>query len=147
MLETPHALVGMLVAAVIPNPWISLPLAFLSHFLVDMLPHWNWEPDTRPLSLLGIVLDLILLEILIGYMAFQSPLKLNLAAGAFFAILPDLLLAPYIFFGFNHPLIKKLCNFQKSIQNKTPVLPGIITQIILSAICLLILKSFPRPIF
>ena len=140
MLETPHALVGMVVAAAIPNPWISLPLAFLSHFGVDMLPHWNWQPDARPLSLLGIVLDLILLEILIGYLAFRSPLQLNLAGGAFFAILPDLLEAPHIFFGFNNKHLQKLCDFQKRIQNKIPVLPGIITQIILSVICFLILK-------
>lgn len=140
MLETPHALGGMVIAAIIPNPWISLPLAFLSHFAVDMLPHWNWKPDARPLSLLGIALDLILLEILVGYLAFQSPLKSNLAAGAFFAVLPDLLLAPYIFFGFNNRHIRKLCQFQKSIQNRAPVLPGIITQLLLSALCLLILK-------
>ena len=141
MLETPHALVGMVIAAAIPNPLLSLPLCFLSHFGVDMLPHWNWKPDARPLGLLGIILDLILLEILIGYLAFRSPLQLNLAGGALFAILPDLLEAPYIFFGFNNSYLKKLCDFQQSIQNKTPALPGVITQIILSAICLLILKS------
>ncbi len=141
MLETPHALVGMVLAATIPNPWVSLPLAFLSHFLVDMLPHWNWQPDTRPLSLLGIVLDLILLEIILARLSFQSPLQLNLAAGAFFAILPDLVEAPHIFLGFNNRYLKKLYDFQKSIQNRAPVLPGIITQLVLSAICLLILKS------
>ncbi len=141
MLETPHALVGMVIAATIPNPWVSLPLCFLSHFVVDMLPHWNWEPDTRPLSLLGIVFDLILLEILIGYLAFRSPLQPNLAGGAFFAILPDLVEAPHIFLGFNNKHLQKLCDFQKSIQKRAPVLPGILTQLVLSALCLLILKS------
>ena len=131
----------MVIAAAIPNPLVSLPLAFLSHFAVDMLPHWNWEPDTRPLSLLGIVLDLILLEILVGYLAFQSPLQLNLAVGAFSAILPDLLEAPHIFFGLNNKYLQKLCDFQGRIQNRAPVLPGIITQFLLSALCLLILKS------
>jgi len=130
----------MTIASRIPNPLISLPLAFLSHFGVDMLPHWNWEPDARPLSLLGIVLDLILLEILTCYLAFQSPLKLNIIGGAFFAILPDLLEAPYIFFGHNNRFIKKLCDFQYRIQNRAPILPGIVTQLLLSALCLLILK-------
>ena len=140
MLETPHALVGMVIASIIPNPWVGLPLAFLSHFGVDTLPHWNWEPDARPLSLLGIVLDLILLEILIGYLAFRSPLRLNLAAGAFFAILPDLVEAPHIFLGFNNRYIQKLMRFQKNIQNRAPVLPGVITQLVVSALCFLILK-------
>lgn len=141
MLETPHALVGMVIASIIPNPWVGLPLAFLSHFGVDMLPHWNWEPDARPLSLLGIVLDLTLLATLAGYFAFQSPPHPHLSAGAFFAILPDLLEAPYIFFGLNNRHLQKFIRFQKRIQKRTPVLPGILTQIILSAICLLILKS------
>jgi len=139
MLETPHALVGMLVVTLIPNPLVSLPLAFLSHFAVDMLPHWNWEPDARPLSLLGIVLDMILLEIITARVAFQSPLSLNIAAGALFAILPDVLEAPYIFFGLENRYIKKLTMIQKNLQNNVPIVPGIITQIILSAVCLLIL--------
>ena len=141
MLETPHALVGMVIVAAIPNPLVSLPLAFLSHFAVDMLPHWNWEPDARPLSLLGIVLDLILLEILIGYLAFRSPLQLNLAAGAFFAVLPDLLEAPHIFLGFENRYLQRLLQFQKSIQNRAPIFPGIVTQVLLSGLCLLILKA------
>jgi hypothetical protein len=139
MLETPHGLVGMVIAAIVPNPLIGLPLAFLSHFVVDMLPHWNWEPDARPLSLTGIILDLILLEIFVVRFAFQSPLQLNIAAAAFFAILPDLLEAPYIFLGFNNRYLKKLCDFQKGIQNKVPPIPGILTQLLLSAICLLVL--------
>ncbi len=139
MLETPHALVGMLVVTLIPNPLVSLPLAFLSHFAVDMLPHWNWEPDARPLSLLGIVLDMILLQIITARVAFQSPLSLNIAAGALFAILPDVLEAPYIFFGLENRYIKKLTVIQKNLQNNVPIAPGIITQIILSAVCLLIL--------
>ena len=141
MLETPHALVGMVIAAAIPNPLVSLPLALLSHFVVDMLPHWNWEPDTRPLSLLGIILDLILLEILTVYFVAHSSQPLTLATGSFLAILPDLLEAPHIFFGFHNKYLQKLYDFQKSIQNKATVVPGILTQLLLSALCLLILKS------
>lgn len=141
MLETPHALVGMALVTLIPNPLISLPLVVLSHFVVDMLPHWNWEPDARPLSLLGIVLDLILLEILTVYFITYSSQPLILAAGSFLAILPDLLQVPYRFFGNNNTLTRSLVRFQKSLQNKVSVLPGILTQILLAAICLLILKS------
>ena len=140
MLETPHALVGMAVVTLIPNPLISLPLAFISHFIVDMLPHWNWKPDTRPLSLLGIILDLILLEIIAVYLIARSSQPIILAAGSFFAILPDLLEAPYIFLGFENKYLQKLLKFQKSLQNNVSVLPGILTQVLLAAICLLILK-------
>lgn len=36
-----HAAVGMGIAKLIPIPWISLPLAFLSHILLDLYPEWT----------------------------------------------------------------------------------------------------------
>jgi len=140
VLETPHALVGMAVVTLIPNPLISLPLVLISHFIVDMLPHWNWKPDTRPLSLLGIILDLILLESIAVYLIVRSSQPIILAAGSFFAILPDLLEAPHIFLGFENKYLQKLLRFQKGLQNNVSVLPGIITQVLLAGICLLILR-------
>jgi len=36
---TPHLIFGAAIASKISNPFLALPLAFLSHFLLDMLPH------------------------------------------------------------------------------------------------------------
>ncbi len=41
-----HALTGAIIGAVIPNPWLALPLAFLSHFVLDALPHYDVPGDT-----------------------------------------------------------------------------------------------------
>ena len=41
MLETPHVAVAAAIAYKIPDPTISLPLVFVSHFVFDMYPHWN----------------------------------------------------------------------------------------------------------
>ncbi len=41
MLSTQHLLVGAVIVKTIPNPLISLPLAFASHFLLDSIPHWD----------------------------------------------------------------------------------------------------------
>ena len=41
MLLLPHTIVGATIAAKIGSPWLALPLAFLSHFAADLLPHWN----------------------------------------------------------------------------------------------------------
>lgn len=35
-----HAAVGIGIVKTIPNPWVSLPTAFLSHILVDLYPEW-----------------------------------------------------------------------------------------------------------
>lgn len=141
MLETPHALVGLVIAVSIHNPLVGLPLAFLSHFAVDMIPHWNWEPDSRPLSLAGIALDLIMVEVLTAYLFLQRGHDLTIPAAALAAILPDLIEAPAIFFGHNNLFVKKLMAFQARIQNRVGVLPGIVSQVLIVAVCLLILRS------
>jgi hypothetical protein len=35
-----HMSVGIAIAKLIPNPWIAIPLAFLSHFFLDLYPEW-----------------------------------------------------------------------------------------------------------
>jgi membrane-bound metal-dependent hydrolase YbcI (DUF457 family) len=42
MTATAHALIGGAIAASIPNPALGLPLAAISHPLVDMIPHWDF---------------------------------------------------------------------------------------------------------
>ena len=39
MLYTPHFLTGAVILKYIPNPAVGLPLAFLSHFVLDAIPH------------------------------------------------------------------------------------------------------------
>ena len=36
-----HATVGITMAKIIPNPWISIPVAFFSHIIVDLYPEWT----------------------------------------------------------------------------------------------------------
>lgn len=38
-----HAATGALVAAAINRPILSLPAALLSHFVIDVIPHWNYK--------------------------------------------------------------------------------------------------------
>jgi len=44
MLCTPHLLTGAAIVMAVPQPELSLPLAFLSHFVLDTIPHT--EPGT-----------------------------------------------------------------------------------------------------
>lgn len=43
MIITPHFLVGAAIATNIPNPVLGLPLAFLSHFFLDFIPHRDYS--------------------------------------------------------------------------------------------------------
>ena len=39
MLAGPHVALGAIIGRVSPRAWIALPVAFLSHYLLDALPH------------------------------------------------------------------------------------------------------------
>ncbi|MFY9457399.1 MAG: hypothetical protein WAP23_00480 [Candidatus Spechtbacterales bacterium] len=45
MLLASHILVGAAVAASTPNILLGLVFAFLSHFLLDRIPHWEYSID------------------------------------------------------------------------------------------------------
>jgi len=42
MLLSFHSLAGVVIATEIPNPLIAWPVALLSHFVLDSLPHWDF---------------------------------------------------------------------------------------------------------
>lgn len=141
MLETPHALVGAAIATKIPNPAISLPLAFASHFVLDMIPHWNPHLNTE-LKKYGkittkskgiIAADVITAGAFGTLMATQfatSPYHfVTILSGAFFGILPDLVEGPYFFLNWKNELVLKWLSFQKAIQVDTTPIPGILTQL------------------
>lgn len=46
MTATNHYLTGVAIATIVPNPIIALPLAFISHFILDVLPHFG-DKDYR----------------------------------------------------------------------------------------------------
>lgn len=41
MTATGHAMMGLALAALIPNPLIGIPIAFVSHVACDAFPHWD----------------------------------------------------------------------------------------------------------
>lgn len=141
MLETPHALVGAAIATKIPNPLIALPLAFASHFVLDMVPHWNPHLNTE-LKKYGkitkktstmIVLDVILAFIVgttIATNFSDNPTQMTtIFLGSFAGVLPDVVEGPYFFFKVKTKALEKWIAFQKAIQVDTTPLPGLATQL------------------
>lgn len=41
MTTTNHALTGAMIGTILGNPFLAIPLAFLSHFVCDALPHFG----------------------------------------------------------------------------------------------------------
>jgi hypothetical protein len=42
-----HAITGALIGLALPNMWLGVPLAILSHFVLDAIPHYDVPGDTN----------------------------------------------------------------------------------------------------
>jgi hypothetical protein len=153
MLELPHAIVGATLATKINNPFIALPAAFLSNFILDLLPHWNPHLYTdlknkgkiSKKNLIIVLADSFLGLILGVFLAVRFYPNLDkiflILAGCFFAVIADLVEAPYFFLNSKNKYILKLISFQRSLQWNAPPLPGLLSQLILVSLCFFILFS------
>jgi|GEM_PF-136105 len=100
-----HALTGAVIGLSVANPWLALPMAFLSHFVCDAIPHFDIADTaktsalsrirTRKFFLIQIVGGGCLCVLLVLVLAFAQPRHWLLAAiAAFVATLPDVLWFP-----------------------------------------------------
>jgi hypothetical protein len=146
MLSTPHLLVGAAIIKVVPDPLLGLPLAFLSHFALDSIPHWDGSPKA-PFSkklLGGIAVDYALgaslvLALTINY---SSPSQYIFWLGAFLATLPDFILGSYkhldTILG-KYAVLRVPNEFHMAIQRNVPLLNGMLISAVVSAVAVLIL--------
>lgn len=136
MLETPHIALGVAIAVAIPNPYIAIPLAFASHFILDMTPHWNPHLNTEikkyghltKQTLFIIGLDLACAVVLTTFLA-KNDITIYLAA--FAAILPDIVEGPYFLWGWRNKYLDPILRFQKSIQSNANMFWGLLTQVLI----------------
>lgn len=136
MLETPHVALGIAIAVAIPNPIISIPLAFASHFVLDMVPHWNPHINTEmkkygkltnpTFFIIGV--DLTLALILTIIVAKSNP---YIYLASFMSILPDIAEGPYFLWGWRNKYLDKILRFQVSIQARANMFWGLLTQILI----------------
>jgi hypothetical protein len=153
VLETPHTIVAAVIAAKTSNPALAIPMALLSHFVLDEMPHWNPHITTQkgdvkvidPKSMKIIIIDssLALLGGSAIALSFLPDIKKTLLifACCFLAVLPDLMEAPYIFLNYKSKFLKKWLSFQKQHQFNIGMFWGIVTQIITVTAALVWLKK------
>lgn len=135
-----HAATGALVAVAIHNPAIGLPAAFLSHFLTDMLPHWDYYRLTSKQSkrwtngAVDFCLSLVLLVILV--LTLNAPAWL-IFAGGLLGILPDAMWIPYLIWrrpsiqGNTKSILNRIRRFHIHIQwFETTKIVGLYSEII-----------------
>ncbi len=95
MTATNHSLTGAIIAASIVNPFVALPLALLSHFVLDATPHFGKGLEflaTKAFKRM-LVLDALLCFGLVVVLAVSGVHRWwIIALGAFIAASPDLFL-------------------------------------------------------
>ncbi|HWA51712.1 MAG TPA: hypothetical protein VG895_01500 [Patescibacteria group bacterium] len=147
MLETPHVAVGAAIASKIPNPFIAIPLAFASHFILDITPHWNphinreikkyGHPTKQSINIIRI--DSAVALVLGSALALHAgtPMQAaNVLACSFVAVTPDVVEIPYYFLHKKYTVLEKWIAWQKSIQADAEPVIGLATQFIIVLVAL-----------
>ncbi len=101
MILTPHFIFGALLGHLIPNKLLALAVAFLSHYVLDAVPHWDYDVKNlkakRWFSSVGelaeVTLDFIGGFFIVLWLGAWLDLRniLWILASGFAAILPDFL--------------------------------------------------------
>lgn len=94
MLLTPHVLVGAAIGSDIDHAYIVAPLAAASHFVLDLIPHWDLRidlanEDLERQDILVIILDLAISAFLLLMLFYNNPHWEMMLVGAVSAFLPD----------------------------------------------------------
>lgn len=132
MTATTHALVGAAIIHRFPHLG-GLFLAFLSHFPLDYLPHWD-VVDTQPqrawtIEFWATAIDVFLGLALVWFFLGGTTPPLILLAGVFSAQLPDWLSAPYFFFKLKIPFSRWVRKVQVEHHHKLDLPFGLLIQI------------------
>ena len=148
MLYAPHFLTGAAILKVFPNPEVGLPLAFISHFLLDLTPHndfglrpgislkefFNFPPKRRNVILTVMGLDYLLtaVSIIWVFLTFNNYYYL---AGGVVGVLPDAFEQLLMLLGL------KLPGWQDKLQWRVSAKYGFISYPIVSMLALLLIIS------
>lgn len=143
MLESPHVAVAAAIAYKIPNPMISIPLAFASHFLLEFVPHWNPHLNTEmkkfgkvSIASTKIVAADVAISLFLGFFIASKTIPdmghfWTIIFSCFFGVLPDVMEGPYYFLKIRSNFIEKVwIPFQKSLQNDSSPLIGLASQLV-----------------
>lgn len=94
-----HALTGAIIGLSISQSIVALPLAFLSHFALDALPHYDSgesgsDITTKSFMMLLIIDMLLCILVVAGLLVSGNPAWLQSSICAFLATSPDLMWLP-----------------------------------------------------
>ncbi|HSX40782.1 MAG TPA: hypothetical protein VLF68_04155 [Candidatus Saccharimonadales bacterium] len=135
MTATGHALIGTAIAAKFGDPLLAIPIALVSHVIVDAIPHWDLfthrREKTKQLLFVESVID-VLLGFALSYLMIKFLFPNTPLIYAFILIIAaqllDWLTVPYLILNMKYPPFTWAYKFQKLFDNKLDKPWGIIDQ-------------------
>ena len=113
MTATNHVLTGVVLLSIIHNPAIGLPVALVSHVLLDMFPHFGNELKQAKSFTLILFSDMTLAALVLLTLFLARPVHYwLLIAGGVTCASPDLLSIPIYIRMLRHQAPKKLSGLQ-----------------------------------
>jgi hypothetical protein len=146
MLITPHAVAGATIGALVPIRAVALSAAVSSHFLLDVVPHWQetlapYTPHRG--TWLRVPIDLALALAMTHVIARGSTSGRNVWGSALAAALPDIdflwFLAPSAFERLGP--VRIYVDWHVAIQRETSRLWGLAPQLAVIFGCVAVLRS------
>ena len=128
MTTTNHAITGALIATVVKQPYLAIPLAFASHFVCDLIPHFElkWEFNSKKMwvRLAADGLAALAVAVFLVYSGVRNPFLL--AVSGFAAMSPDL---AWLYYGINKDRAKDWLSRQHARFNWWQKPAGIVIEI------------------
>ncbi len=97
MMATPHMAAGAAIGRVLRRPWLAYPVAFASHFLLDIVPHIDSHAlfgvkhgAPTPLEAAAGIADFLVGALVVSLAVARQPSRRVMLGAALFAILIDL---------------------------------------------------------
>jgi len=163
MILTTHAIVGAAIGRLVLNPYEAFALGFISHFLIDAIPHCAYplaslinngkDPLKKDMVLdlrfakdlvfitvdfcIGISLAIFIFQNAAGFTNFSLPLL----AGALGGVLPDAL--QFAYFKIRREPLTTLQKFHHNVNGEKDILGlpyGILSQILVTIVAIIISK-------
>lgn len=144
MILAPHMLVGGAIGMRVKNVWLVFLLAFLSHFLLDFIPHWDYLDSVIvsgfPFFIKvtpDIIAGMLLLVIVVCRQNVSEKILRLIFLGAGAALLPDLI--QFLFYNFEIAALAPFVDLHNFIHHFTglSLAQGIPATILVSFLALL----------
>ncbi len=123
MIATPHIIVGSAVGSHINSPWVAFAAGFVSHHILDFIPHLDYgvlkEKKTSVSTWLYIGLDIVASLAILIYFLSAPHHQPNLIWGALGGLTPDIVDNSPLWMYYTHrwPITKQHWQFHLFAQN------------------------------